>query len=175
MFNSCRYGVAITCNEGLIGIVSPQSDPSRQHMGDVPLRRQERLNLASVAFVSETLQVLFVSVAVWLFYMLLGTLLVSEDVRADWLGHPDTIMWETSFFGEHLEATWQLLRVATGVAAFAGLYYTVTILLDAAYREQFISALSKQLRATFERRSEYLELLQRQGVPVVAGKPTADT
>ena len=148
---------------------------AESYMGDVPLRRQERLNLASVAFVSESLQVLFVSAAVWLFYMFLGALLVSEDVRADWLDQPDTIMWEIAFFGEHLEVTWQLLRVATGVAAFAGLYYTVTILLDAAYREQFINALSKQLRGTFERRSEYLELLGRQGVPVVAGKPTADT
>jgi hypothetical protein len=137
---------------------------AESYMGDVPLRRQERLNLASLAFVSESLQVLFVSAAVWLFYTLLGTLLVSADVRADWLGQPDTIMWDIAFFGEHLEVTWQLLRVAGGVAAFSGLYYSVTMLLDSAYREQFLNSLSKELRATFERRAEYLQLLRRQEV-----------
>lgn len=147
---------------------------AESYMGDVPLRRAERVNLATVSLVSESLQVLFVSGAVWLFYMLLGTLLVPAGVRADWLGRPDTIMWDVAFFGEHVEVTWQLMRVATGVAAFAGLYYTVTILLDAAYREQFIDALSKELRSTLERRSEYLELLRRQGVPVATGKATAD-
>lgn len=142
---------------------------AESYMGDLPLRRQERINLGSLAFVSESLQVLFVSAAVWLFYMLLGTLLVSADVRADWLGQPDTIMWEIAFFGERLAVTWQLARVAAGVAAFSGLYYSVTILLDSAYREQFINALSKELRGTFERRSQYLELLRRGG-PSSAGE-----
>ena len=50
-------------------------------------RRSER-NLALVALISESLQVLFVSVAVWLFYVALGGLLVTEQVRESWLGEP---------------------------------------------------------------------------------------
>jgi hypothetical protein len=146
---------------------------AESYMGDVPLRRPERLNLAVVSLVSESLQVLFVSGAVWIFYVVLGTLLVSADVRAAWLDQPDTIIWRIALFGEQLDVTWQLLRVATGVAAFTGLYYTVTILLDSAYREQFIHALSKGLRGSFERRSEYLELLRQQGASVMAEDPTA--
>jgi hypothetical protein len=65
-----------------------------------------------------------------------------------------------------------MLRVATGVAGFAGLYYAVTILVDSAYRDQFVDTLSQQLRDTFERRSEYLDLLRRRGVAVVPGEPT---
>ncbi|HZA20297.1 MAG TPA: hypothetical protein VE889_05520 [Actinomycetota bacterium] len=132
-------------------------------VGHVPLRRRERLNLAAVALVSESLQVLFVSAAVWLFYVCLGTLLVSVDVRSSWLVQPETVLWEIAWFGERLQVTTDLLRVASGVAGFAGLYYAVTILVDPAYRDQFIDSFTEELRGTFDRRSEYLELLGRRG------------
>jgi len=145
------------------------------YVGDMPLRRRERLNLAAVALISESLQVLFVSAAVWLFYVLLGTLLVSSDVRSVWLGQPGTVLWEVALLGERVQVTWELLRVATGVAAFAGLYYAVAILVDSAYRDQFVDALSIELRATFERRSEYLELQRQRGVAVEPGDSAVDT
>jgi hypothetical protein len=132
-------------------------------VGDVPLRRRERLNLAAVALVSESLQVLFVSGAVWLFYVFLGNLLVSAEVRNDWLLQPEKVLWEIAWFGEHLQITIELLRVATGVAGFAGLYYAVTILVDPAYRDQFIDSFTDELRGTFDRRSEYLDLLGQRG------------
>jgi hypothetical protein len=144
-------------------------------VGDVSLRRRERLNLAAVALISESMQVLFVSTAVWLFYVLLGTLLVSADLRSNWLGYPGTALWEIAVFGERVQVTWELLRVTTGVAAFAGLYYAVAILVDSAYRDQFVDALSSDLKATFERRSEYLELQGRRGVPSAPGDSAADT
>lgn len=146
-------------------------------VGDVPLRRRERLNLAAVALISESLQVLFVSAAVWLFYVLLGTLLVSSDVRGAWLLHTNSVIWEIAWFGERVQVTWELVRVATGVAAFAGLYYAVTILVDTAYRDQFVDALGEQLRDTFERRSEYHELLRRRGISLGPSdpRPAAET
>jgi hypothetical protein len=145
---------------------------AESHLGDVPLRRRERLNLALVALISESLQVAFVSGAVWLFYVLLGALLVSAEVRGAWLLQPTTVIWDVAWFGERMQVTAALLRVATGVAGFAGLYYAVTILVDSAYRDQFVDTLSEQLRDTFERRSEYLDLLRRRGVAVVPGEPT---
>jgi hypothetical protein len=144
------------------------------YIGEVPLRRRERLNLATVALLCESLQVLFVSAAVWLFYVVLGTLVVPADVRSAWLDQPDNVIWDISWFGDRLQVTSQLLRVATAVAAFTALYYAVTMLLDAAYRDQFVDALGKDLRGTFERRSEYHDLLARQGVAVVSGEPRAE-
>jgi hypothetical protein len=144
---------------------------AESHLGEVPLRRRERVNLALVALISEALQVGFVSGAVWLFYVLLGALLVSADVRGAWLLQPHTVLLEVAWFGERVQVTSALLRVATGVAGFAGLYYAVTILVDAAYRDQFVDALSKQLRETFARRAEYLELLRRRSAPAVPGEP----
>src|SRR5215216_109403 len=145
---------------------------AESHVGDVPFRRRERLNLALVALISESLQVAFVSGAVWLFYVLLGALLVSAEVRGAWLLQPTTVIWDVAWFGERVQVTAALLRVATGVAGFAGLYYAVTILVDSAYRDQFVDTLGEQLRDTFERRSEYLELLRRRGVAVAPGEPT---
>ena len=145
---------------------------AESNVGDVPLRRRERLNLALVALMSEALQVAFVSGATWLFYVLLGALLVSAEVRGAWLLQPTTVVWDIAWFGEHVQVTAALLRVATGVAGFAGLYYAVTILVDSAYRDQFVDTLVEQLRGTFERRTEYLDLLRRRGVAVAPGEPT---
>jgi hypothetical protein len=159
-------GMFVLLGTGFLSVRLPgvvreiQGDSS---VGDVPLRRRERSNLAAVALISESLQVLFVSGAVWVFYVILGTLLVPADLRSSWLGHAGTVLWEIALFGERVQVTWELLRVATGVAAFAGLYYAVAILVDSAYRDQFVDALSSELGATFERRSEYLDLLRRRG------------
>ena len=145
-------------------------------VGDVPLRRKERLNLAAVALISEMLQVLFVSAAIWLFYVVLGALLVNEAVRQTWLLTPDVVYFTIAWFGDDVQVNEALLRVATGVAAFAGLYYAVTILVDAAYRDQFVDSLTVELRDTFRRRSEYLELQRKRGVPVTPPTdPTAGT
>jgi hypothetical protein len=146
-------------------------------VGDVPLRRKERLNLAAVALISEMLQVLFVSTAIWLFYVVLGALLVNEGVRETWLLTPHDVIFTIAWFGDEVQVSEALFRVATGVAAFAGLYYAVTILVDAAYRDQFVDSLGEELRDTFRRRSEYLELQRKRGVPVTppgqrAGPPT---
>jgi len=139
-------------------------------VGDVPLRRRERLNLAGVALISEGLQVLFVGAAIWVFYVVLGSLLVGDEVRRAWLLIPDEVTWTIAWFGDEVQINEALLRVATGVAAFAGLYYAVTILVDAAYRDQFVDSLSAELRDTFRRRAEYLELQRKRGVPVEPGE-----
>jgi hypothetical protein len=138
-------------------------------VGDVPLRRKERLNLAAVALISEMLQVIFVSSAIWLFYVVLGSLLVNDAVREAWLLRPDDVIFTIAWFGDRVQVNEPLLRVATGVAAFVGLYYAVTILVDAAYRDQFVDSLSEELRDTFRRRKEYLELQRRRGTRVTPG------
>jgi hypothetical protein len=104
-----------------------------------------------------------VSAAIWLFYVVLGALLVNAEVREAWLLIPDDVDVAFSWFGDSLQVNEALLRVATGVAAFAGLYYAVTILVDAAYRDQFVDSLTEELRDTFRRRSEYLDLQRKAG------------
>jgi len=139
-------------------------------VGAVPLRRRERANIAAVLFLSQGLQVLFVSAAVWLFFVVLGALLVTADVRTSWLGDPGETAFTVIFPGGGVEITWELLRVATGVASFAGLYYTVAMLVDAAFRDRFVDGITEQLRDTFVARAAYLRLLTESG-RLPAGTP----
>lgn len=172
---STAMGMFVLLGMGFLSVRLPgvvREVQAESHVGDVPLRRRERLNLAAVALISQSLQVMFVSAAVWLFYVLLGILLVSAAVRGTWLLQPQTVIWDIPWFGERVQVTSQLLRVATGVAAFAGLYYAVAILVDSAHRDQFVDALSEELRDTFQRRSEYLDLLRRRGVALMPKEPT---
>jgi hypothetical protein len=140
---------------------------ARSSVDDASLRRSERFTLAAVGFISQALQVVLVSAAVWLFYVVLGSLLVSVDVRDSWIGDPGRTLVEVPFFSERLQVTYELVRVANGVAAFAGLYYAVTILRDSEYREQVVDALSEQFREKLARRSENHGLLARQHTPAV--------
>jgi hypothetical protein len=133
-------------------------------LGGRPLTRRARINLAVVILVSQSLQILFVSLAVWLFFVVIGSLLVTAEVRAAWLLVPERVLWRVPFLGgTTIAVTSQLLRVATGVADFAGLYYAVAMLVDAAYRDQFIDEMTEQMRGTFAARREYLELLADAG------------
>ena len=126
----------------------------------------QRVNVGIVVFLSQFLQVVFVASAVWLFFVVFGSLLVSAGVREAWLGKTGSELWRTSFFGDTVVViTVELLRVATGMASFAALYYAVATQLDEAYRDEVVERIAEQLRETFARRAEYLRLLAASGSP----------
>jgi hypothetical protein len=160
---------------GFLSVRVPSSVRSLEHVlgaGDPPLRRRARVNIAVVILVSQMLQVLFVSVAVWLFFVLLGGLLVTDDVRSSWLLiEPQELLRLPFPGGSTLVFTSELLLVSTGVAAFAGLYYTVSILVDNAHRDQFLDELTDQMRGTFADRHEYLGLLASMRSDEAGGTP----
>jgi hypothetical protein len=105
---------------------------------------------------------------------LIGSLLVTEQIRELWFASSGDPGWTWTLFGEQVQIGPPLLRVATGVASFAGLYYAVAILVDFTYRDQFVDTLTSQLRDTFERRAEYLRLLHRREA-VTPAEPSAGT
>ena len=124
------------------------------------LSRTQRINVGLVMFLSQFLQVVFVALAVWLFFVVFGSLLVSAGVRELWLGHHGTELLRIPFFGDTVVViTEELLRVATGMASFAALYYAVATQLDEAYRDEVVEQIARQLKETFARRAEYLGLI----------------
>jgi hypothetical protein len=125
-----------------------------------PLDRRQRLNVALVMFVSQALQVLVVTAAVAAFFVAVGALLIGADVRESWIGSEGDALLEFDLFGEPVELTRELLRVAGAIAAFSGLYYAIAVLTDATYREEFLAELTEELRGTFRLRAEYLERLR---------------
>jgi hypothetical protein len=127
--------------------------------GGPPLARAERLNVALVMLVSQALQILVVTAAVAGFFAAFGALAIGPEVRESWLGERGSSLASLDLLGERVDVTEELLRVAGGVAALSGLYYAIALLTDATYREEFLSGLTHQMRATFAARAEYRALL----------------
>jgi hypothetical protein len=148
---------------GFLLLRLPQSvrDLEREaDLQDEHLSRPQRVNVGVVMFLSQFLQVVFVASAVWLFFVVFGSLLVSAGVREVWLGTSGAEVWRIPFFGDTVVViTVQLLRVATGMASFAALYYAVATQLDEAYRDEVVEQIARQLKETFARRAEYLGLI----------------
>jgi hypothetical protein len=144
-------------------------DLERASTLEVPLRRRQRVNVALVIFLAQALQIAFVGVAIWLFFMVFGALLVSPEIRQDWIGTTGRLLFTVPFFGEELGITHELVRTAAGVASFSALYYAVASAVDSTYRDEFVERLTQQLQDTFRERAEYLELLEARDARVSSG------
>jgi len=130
-------------------------------LGGEELTQAQQVNVGLVLFLSQFLQVVFVAIAVWLFFVVFGSLLVSAGVRELWLGTPGDALLEIPFLGDtSVVITVELLRVATGMASFAALYYAVATQLDVAYRDEVIVQVAEQMKETFARRAEYVGLVE---------------
>lgn len=127
-------------------------------LGGVPLRKAQRLNLSLVILTSQSLQILLVAMLVWLFFTVFGALLVDVSVVEAWTGGAAEVLFRFGLLGDQVVVTAELLRASLGIAAFAGLYYTVAMLVDATYRDEFVAELTDQMRSTFTIRTEYLRL-----------------
>jgi hypothetical protein len=126
-----------------------------------PLRRPQLFNLELVMFVSQAIQVLLVSLMIGVFLTVFGVLAVDDSIRTQWLGGPGRELLHFHLFGERLELTSQLLRVAAGLAAFSGFYFSIAIFTDSTYREEFLGELTSEMRRSFKDRAEYLRLRAR--------------
>jgi hypothetical protein len=128
-----------------------------------PLRRAQLFNVELVMFVSQAVQVLLVSVMIGVFLTVFGVLAVDDSIRTQWLGVPGRELLHFNLFGERLELTSQLLRVAAGLAAFSGFYFSIAIFTDQTYRSEFLGELTSEMRRSFRDRGEYLRLRARTG------------
>jgi hypothetical protein len=115
-----------------------------------------------VLFVSHGLQTLVVVVAVALFFTAFGVLAITPKVTTAWIGASQHNIVSFHFLGERMQLTEELLRVAGAIAAFSGLYYSIAVLTDSAYREEFLDELTGELRDVFAERVRYLQLLAAQ-------------
>lgn len=109
-----------------------------------------KANLVLVLLISQALQVLLLSLAMYVFFVVFGVAAIQQEVVTSWLGTEPT-----PFFDGFPALTHELLRVATFLAAFSGLYFTVYAVSDENYRTQFFSSLMKQLRRAVGVRTVY--------------------
>ena len=126
---------------------------------DQPLGERQRRNVGLVLFTSQAVQVLTVTLMVFVFFVVFGLFAVTPGVRESWLGTSDAnvILNLTVFDGDY-ELTVELIKVAAALAAFSGLYFAVAMLTDSTYREEFLVEVTEELQQTFRDRVEYLRL-----------------
>lgn len=137
------------------GVRELEREASQGH----PLTRRQRTNVGLVIFVNQAVQIAFVALAVWLFFMVFGSLLVKLSIVQSWVGHVPHVLFTMPLFGDTISVTRELLRVASGTAAFSGLYYAVAMVVDSNYRDEFVTQITDQMRETFAMRADYLRLL----------------
>jgi len=88
-----------------------------------------------------------------------GVVAIGPDTVTAYLGgvEPDVVA-SLMLFGERFELTLELLEVATFLAVLSGLFFTITSVTDAAYREEFRTEVTGEIREAFAVRRIYREL-----------------
>jgi len=126
-----------------------------------PLSRSERRNVRMVVVVSEMTLVAIVSGGLFVSFVVLGMLTVPPALAATWIGRPPDVVFSFEVFGNRLGMTVELVKVSAFVAAFAALQFTVSLLSDRAYQDEFLGDLRDGLRRAFAVRVVYLRAVLR--------------
>jgi divalent metal cation (Fe/Co/Zn/Cd) transporter len=105
-------------------------------------------------------QVLLLVVAVFAFFLLFGSLVMTADVQQSWTGEKHL---GTAPLLDTVSAS--LVKVSLFLAAFSGLYFTVSAVTDDTYRRQFFAAVEEQLERAVGMRAVHHALVSDAGRP----------
>ena len=121
---------------------------------EIPLNRRQRVNVAAVFAVALVVQVTLVSLAVGLFVIALGALVVPLSTIDAWLppGGGHVLLHLT----RDVVITEELLRVGGFVMAFSALSFTVSAVTDDTFRNDFFDTLLEPLSKVAAARTVYL-------------------
>jgi len=128
-------------------------DSGEDLAGDAEVTGLQKANLVLVLLITQFVQVLLLSVAVFCFFMIFGSIAIEDDVITSWIGEPGP----TYPPGIHIVSR-ELAQVSTFLAAFSGLYFTVYAVTDATYRKQFFTSITRELEQAVNARVAYRKL-----------------
>jgi hypothetical protein len=129
--------------------------PSSGRPPPIALSARERVNVALVGLFARTVQIAAVAAGVWLFLVAFGTLAMTEQSTANWVGGDVNVLLSWSLDQHRMVVTEELLRVAGFLATFAGLSFTVYLVTDPTYRDEFRTDVASELREAFGVRAAY--------------------
>lgn len=121
------------------------------------LSHGQRVNIAVMVGSSQLLQVIVISAGVGVFFLTVGVLTINTDLLQTWQIHDPG--WYRMIGVEGMIITQTHVRVAFALAMFTGLYYAVSVLTDALYREDFIEDMSAKMATVNTYRVRYHRLL----------------
>jgi hypothetical protein len=127
------------------------------------LSRREWLNVGLVMLFSQGVQVTLVVLATFGLLVGLGLLMIDAATTEAWTGAAPNVLWSPALGGRELCLSEQLLRVAGFLAAFTGLNFTVYLVTDPTYRQEFREEVVAEVRQAFAVREVYLDALHGTG------------
>ncbi|MYB43307.1 MAG: hypothetical protein F4X76_14245 [Chloroflexi bacterium] len=122
---------------------------------DAPLRRGQRMNASIVVLFNLSLQVLSASMIVGAFFLVFGVLAMDEGVIASWIGGEPRVLAELGW-PRGAVVTEELLLVALFLAAFSGFYFTISVLTNREFRDEFFEDIVGEVRQACAVRVVYL-------------------
>jgi len=129
----------------------------------------EKANLVLALVIAQAVQVLLLSVAVSLFFMVFGSVAIEDEVIVSWIGEaPDYPLFDGF-------VSVQLAKVSIFLGSFSGLYFTVYAVTDATYRQQFFTEILRELERAVGVRAVYRHLRDvpdEDAAPTVTGGGT---
>jgi hypothetical protein len=123
--------------------------------------RYERVNLTLVLVITQMVQTLLLSLSVFLFFLIFGTLTMQQEIVEAWVvdAGVHNLDWLPNLSVE-------LLQVSTFLAAFAGLYFTVFAVTDDTYRQEFFTGVVNELERAIAVRAAYVAACRDRGESV---------
>jgi len=109
----------------------------------------EKANLVLALVIAQAVQVLLLSVAVCIFFMLFGSVAIDDEVIESWIGVPAYYPVADGFVST------QLAKVSIFLGSFSGLYFTVYAVTDSTYRQQFFTEILRELERAVSVRAVY--------------------
>ena len=132
------------------------ADPSVDPQHHAQVTGFERWNLILVLLVIQTVQVVLLSVTVFVFFMLFGSLVMQTETQLAWTG-ADSVGEAPLLSNVSLS----LMKVSLFLASFSGFYFTVSAVTDDTYRRQFFSVVESPLERAVGMRAVYLAMRER--------------
>lgn len=126
-----------------------------------PLSNRQRGNVLLVLLFSQGVQVALVTVTLTLFFLVFGLVAIRPEVISAWLGDSidPGVLAEWRWFGHDIVLTRALLHAAGFLGTLSGFYFTVYVITDSTYREQFFDEIIDQVRQSLAVRRTYLALI----------------
>ena len=132
------------------------TDPAIDPQDHAQVEGFERWNLILVLLVIQTVQVLLLSLTVFVFFMLFGSLVMEPETQLAW-----TQLDELQGAPFLPNVSVSLMKVSLFLASFSGFYFTVSAVTDDTYRRQFFSVVERQLERAVGMRAVYLATRDR--------------
>lgn len=134
----------------------------------VQLTRRQWGNVGLVVLFSQGVQVLLVIAMVFVVLVAFGMVMVTQHITAGFLGEAPNVLGNVDLWGRHMVLTEELLRISGFLAVFSGFYFTVAVLTEDTYREEFLDEVVSEVSRALAVRTVYLSLVEDQPATATA-------